>query len=65
MEKLGKFLSMIDHSLNTKKNVTSQGGILMSVSLLFGELAITVLSIKSEQNEDQYDSGEYELIYSE
>lgn len=37
----------------------------MSVSLLFGGLAMTVLSVKSEQNEDQDDSGEYELIYSE
>lgn len=37
----------------------------MSVSLLFGGLAMTVLSVKSEQNEDQDDGGEYELIYSE
>ena len=56
---------MIDRSLNTKKKRHIAGGILMSVSLLFGGLAMTVLSVKSEQNEDQDDSGEYELIYSE
>ena len=56
---------MIGHSLNTKKKRHIAGGILMSVSLLFGGLAMTVLSVKSEQNKDQDDSGEYELIYSE
>lgn len=61
MEKLGRILSMIDHSLNTKKRRHIAGGILMSISLLFGGLAVTVLSVKTEQN----DSGEYELIYSE
>lgn len=64
MEKPGRFLSMIDHSLNTEKKRHIAGGILMSVSLLFGGLAMTVLSVKSEPNEDQNDS-EYELIYSE
>lgn len=65
MEKLGRILSMIDHSLNTKKRRHIAGGILMSISLLFGGLAVTVLSVKSEPNEVQNDSDEYELIYSE
>lgn len=65
MEKLGRILSMIDHSLNTKKRRHIAGGILMSISLLFGGLAVTVLSVKTETNEEQNDSGEYELIYSE
>lgn len=65
MEKLGRILSMIDHTLNTKKRRHIAGGILMSISLLFGGLAATVLSVKTEPNEDQNDSGEYELIYSE
>lgn len=65
MEKLGRILSMIDHSLNTKKRRHIAGGILMSISLLFGGLAVTVLSVKTEPNEEQNDSGEYELIYSE
>lgn len=37
----------------------------MSISLLFGGLAVTVLSVKTEPNEDQNASDEYELIYSE
>ena len=65
MEKLGRILSMIDHSLNTKKRRHIAGGILMSISLLIGGLAVTVLSVKTETNEEQNDSGEYELIYSE
>lgn len=65
MEKLGRILSMIDHSLNTKKRRHIAGGILMSISLLFGGLAVTVLSVKTEPNEEQNDSSEYELIYSE
>jgi hypothetical protein len=65
VEKLGRILSMIDHSLNTKKRRHIAGGILMSISLLFGGLAVTVLSVKTEPNEEQNDSGEYELIYSE
>lgn len=65
MEKLGRILSMIDQSLNTRKRRHIAGGILMSISLLFGGLAATVLSVKSEPNEVQNDSGEYELIYSE
>lgn len=65
MEKLGRILSMIDQSLNTRKRRHIAGGILMSISLLFGGLAATVLSVKTEPNEVQNDSGEYELIYSE
>ena len=65
MEKLGRILSMIDHSLSTKKRRHIAGGILMSISLLFGGLAVTVLSVKSEPNEVENDNGEYELIYSE
>jgi hypothetical protein len=65
VEKLGRILSMIDHSLNTKKRRHIAGGILMSISLLFGGLAVTVLSVKTDPNEEQNDSGEYELIYSE
>lgn len=65
MEKLGRILSMLDHSLNTKKRRHIAGGILMSVSLLFGGLAVTVLSLKTDENEEKNDSGEYELIYSE
>ena len=51
MDRLERILSMLDHSLNTKKKRHIAGGILMSVSLLFGGLAFTVMTMKSEENE--------------
>lgn len=53
MERIDTFLSMLDRILDTKKKRHLAGGVLMSVSLLFGGLAVTVLSLKSEeQNND-------------
>lgn len=48
MEGLERILSMLDHSLNTKKKRHIAGGILMSISLLFGGLAFTVVTLKTE-----------------
>ena len=42
---------MVDHAWNTKKNIT--GGILVSVSLLFGGLAITVILLKNEEKQNE------------
>ena len=53
MERLMRILSMLDHSLETKKKRHIAGGILMSVSLLFGGLAITVVTLKTEENEHE------------
>lgn len=52
MERLERILSMLDHSLGTKKKRHIAGGILMSVSLLFGGLAFTVMTLKQEENEN-------------
>lgn len=41
---------MIDHSLNTKTKRHIAGGILMSISLLFGGLAITIMTVRTEDN---------------
>jgi hypothetical protein len=49
MDRLESILSMIDYSLNTKRKRHIAGGILMSVSLLFGGLAVTVMSLKTEE----------------
>ena len=56
MERFGHIINMIDHILNTKKKRHLAGGILMSVSLLFGGLAVTVLTVKSEEgdNDEKY-----------
>jgi hypothetical protein len=45
---------MLDQSLNTRKKRHIAGGVLMSISLLFGGLAITVMTLKStEENENE------------
>lgn len=53
MERFDALLSMLDQILDTKKKRHLAGGVLMSVSLLFGGLAVTVLTLKTEeQNND-------------
>lgn len=42
---------MLDHALNTKAKRHITGGILMSVSLLFGGLALTIMTLKMEDND--------------
>lgn len=44
---------MLDQSLDTKKKRHIAGGILMSISVLFGGLAFTVMTVKTEVNEDE------------
>ena len=39
---------MLDHSLNTNKKRHIAGGVLMSISLLFGGLAATIMTLKTE-----------------
>lgn len=53
MERLEIILLMIDESLDTKKKRHIVGGILMSISLLFGGLALTVITLKTEEDEDE------------
>ena len=40
---------MLDHALNTKRKRHIAGGVLMSISLLFGGLAITIMTVKTEE----------------
>lgn len=56
MYRFEEIVSMLDHSLNTKRKRHIAGGVLMSISLLFGGLALTILTIKSEdeQSEQKY-----------
>ena len=49
MDQLTLLLTVLDESLNTRNKRHIAGGILMSVSFLFGGLAITVMSIKTEE----------------
>lgn len=48
MERLNSILSGIDVMLDTKRKRHIIGGVLLSTSLLFGGLAITVISVKTE-----------------
>lgn len=51
MDRLGEIVSMLDHALNTKAKRHIAGGVLMSVSLLFGGLALTIMTLKMEDRE--------------
>lgn len=54
MERLERILSMLDRTLGTKKKRHIAGGILLSVSLLFGGLAFTVMTLKQDDNEKEH-----------
>lgn len=51
MDRLEELLSMLEASLNTRKKRHIAGGVLMSVSLLFGGLALTIITLKMEEDE--------------
>lgn len=53
MDRVGEIVSMLDHALNTRTKRHIVGGILMSVSLLFGGIAITILTIKAEDETNE------------
>lgn len=49
MEGLESIILVLDSVLNTKRKRHITGGILLSVSLLFSGLALTVMTIKNEE----------------
>ena len=53
MERMESLISVLDLVLNTKRKRHIVGGILLSVSLLFGGLAITAITLHSEEKEDE------------
>ena len=48
MDNFDNFMYIVESTLETTKKRHLIGGILMSVSLLFGGLALTVITIKKE-----------------
>ena len=52
MERLEFIIAILDESLDTKRKKHIAGGILLSVSLLFGGLAFTVMTLKSEDSNE-------------
>lgn len=49
MERLEDILTILEDSLNTRRKRHIAGGILISISLLFGGLAFTVMTMKTEE----------------
>lgn len=50
MDRLETVISILDYTLGTKRKQHIVGGILLSVSLLFGGLALTVITLKPEED---------------
>lgn len=55
LENFDALIQILDYSLDNKRKRHIAGGILLSISLLFGGLAFTTISMK-----DQYDEIETE-----
>lgn len=53
MHRLEVFVSMLDRSLGTRRKKHIAGGILLSASLLFGGLALTIITLKTEEKEHE------------
>lgn len=53
MNRLEAVISTLDYLLNTKRKKHISGGILMSMSLLFAGLALTVMSLKNEEDDNE------------
>lgn len=49
MDGFDRWINMLDYVLDTDRKRHITGGILLSVSLLFGGLALTVMTIKNEE----------------
>ena len=50
MERLEILVELLEETLDTKKKRHIVGGILLSVSLFFGSLAITIVTIKDKED---------------
>lgn len=52
MNKLEALLATLEYSLNTKRKRHIAGGMLLSVAVLFGGLAFTVMTLKMDDTEE-------------
>lgn len=53
MHELEGLVTILDYTLDTSRKRHIIGGMLLSISLLFGGLAFTVMTIKDEEEEGQ------------
>lgn len=52
MDRFDYIIAMLEQTLGTRAKRHIMGGALISVSLLFGGLALTVMTLKTEDNND-------------
>lgn len=60
MDRLNYVVAMLERTLGTRAKRHIMGGALVSVSLLFGGLALTVMTLKID-NEEDYDEDELQV----
>lgn len=58
MEGLEGIIYMLDEVLDTQRKRHITGGILVSISLLFGGLALTVMTISNDEKSKKEDKDE-------
>ena len=51
MDRIEEILNVLDFTLNSKAKRHLVGGVLVIISLLFGGLAITIITLKTEDEE--------------
>jgi hypothetical protein len=61
MDKLNHVIVMLEKTLGTKTKRHILGGTLISVSLLFSGLALTVMTLKTEDKEEEDDKNESQV----
>lgn len=52
MDRLSDILSLLEYSFDSKEKRHIAGVILISMSLLFGGLAFTIITLRTEEEED-------------
>lgn len=52
MHRLEAIITLLEYSLDTKRKRHLVGGILMSVSLFFGGLSVTIMTLRTEDVDD-------------
>lgn len=53
MRELEGIVAVLDYTLDTSRKRHIVGGMLLSISMLFGGLAFTVMTIRNEESEDE------------
>ena len=51
MDRFEEILSVLNYTLDTRAKRHIVGGVLVSISLLFGGLAVTIITLKTEEEE--------------